>query len=250
LKANKPVVEFERVTVSYDRKTPVLKDVSLKVFEGEMIFIIGPNGGGKSTLLKTIVGSLRPEKGRVKLFGVDVSRFRDWWMVGYLPQNAATLFEKMPLNVSELLTAAAIHRKGMEPAEAVKLVGVEDPTSLLNKRVTDLSGGMLQKTMLALALINNPKILLLDEPTVYVDQTGVGAFMRLLTKLHVERELTIVIATHDVTAISTLASRVICINRESLYDGTLEQLITSEQLCNIYGFHVYTLRHGHAWSGE
>ncbi|MEM4363293.1 MAG: ATP-binding cassette domain-containing protein, partial [Candidatus Caldarchaeum sp.] len=170
------MVEFERVTVSYDRKTPVLRDVSFKVFEGEMIFVIGPNGGGKSTLLKTVVGSLRPEQGRVKLFGVDVSRFRDWWMVGYLPQNAATLFEKMPLNVSELLTAAAIHRKGMEPAEAVKLVGVEDPTSLLNKRVTDLSGGMLQKTMLALALINNPKILLLDEPTVYVDQTGVGAF--------------------------------------------------------------------------
>ncbi len=248
MKSISPVVEFERVTVSYDRETVALKDISLSIFEGEIIFVTGPNGGGKSTLLKTIIGSVKPTSGVIRLFGADVEDFKDWWKVGYLPQNAATLFEKMPLNVFELLAAAAIPGRGMAVSDALRLAGVDDPPSLLNKRITDLSAGMLQKTMLALALINRPSLLLLDEPTVYVDQKGVGAFMQLLEKLHREWGLTVVMATHDIAAISTYASRVICINKEALFDGSLEDLTASEQLCNIYGFHVYGLRHGHRWS--
>jgi zinc transport system ATP-binding protein len=245
-----PAVELEGVTFSYVRGVPILRDVSLRIERGELLFVIGPNGGGKSTLLKVIVGSLKPEKGVVRLFGEDVRRFRDWWMVGYLPQQAATFFEKMALSVEELLSAARVKGRGMGLEDVVRLVGVDEPAELLPQRVVDLSGGLLQKVMLAMVLVNRPRLLLLDEPTVYMDQRGVGTFMQILGRVRDEWGVTTVIATHDVAAISTFATRVLCINREALYDGSIEELVMSEQLCNIYGFHVYTMKHGHVWSGK
>ncbi|MDW8084550.1 MAG: metal ABC transporter ATP-binding protein [Candidatus Caldarchaeum sp.] len=242
------VVELENVTVSYSRDSPVLKDVNLKIRDGERVFIIGPNGGGKTTLIKTILGSVKPVTGVVKLFNTDLPKFREWWKIGYVPQNASQLFEALPLSVEELLSSGSVRGKGMKPSEALSLVGVEEANEVLKKRVTDLSGGNLQKAMLALALVNKPKLLLLDEPTVFVDQTGIDAFMQILNKLRHEWGLTMLIATHDVAAVSTFASRVICINRSALYDGDINTLISSEQLCSIYGFHVYSLRHGHRWS--
>jgi len=247
LKAHSPAVELENVSVSYDRRTPVLRNVSLKIYEGELVFIIGPNGGGKTTLLKTITGALKPEHGKIKLFGVDISKFREWWMVGYVPQNAATYFERMPLSVEEFLKAISIPARSMILEKALELVGVQDPREILNKKISTLSGGNLQKIMLASALINQPKLLLLDEPTVYVDQIGVGAFMNLIDKLVKDWQMATLIATHDVSAISTYATRVICINREELFDGSIDELAASERLCRIYGFHVYPLMHGHGW---
>lgn len=226
----------------------MLKGVNLKILDGERVFIIGPNGGGKTTLIKTILGSVKPVTGVVKLFNTDLPKFREWWKIGYVPQNASQLFEALPLSVEELLSSGSVRGKGMKPSEALSLVGVEEANEVLKKRVTDLSGGNLQKAMLALALVNKPKLLLLDEPTVFVDQTGIDAFMQILNKLRHEWGLTMLIATHDVAAVSTFASRVICINRSALYDGDINTLISSEQLCSIYGFHVYSLRHGHRWS--
>ncbi|MEM4417709.1 MAG: metal ABC transporter ATP-binding protein [Nitrososphaerota archaeon] len=248
MKTGRPAVEFENVTVSYTLGNPILKNLSFSIFEGELIFLLGPNGGGKSTVLKTMVGALKPERGVVRIFGVEIEKFRSWWMIGYLPQNAATFFGNLPLNVSELLNSTRQRGRGMSPEEALDLVGLEDHGKIMRMRVTDLSGGMLQKVMTALALINRPRLLLLDEPTVYIDQPGVRSFIQLLRRLHGEWGLTTVIATHDVAAISVFASRVICINREALFDGSIEELTASEQLCNLYGFHVYTLRHGHRWS--
>lgn len=245
-----PVVEFENVTVSYVRGRPILRNLSFNVYEGELLFLLGPNGGGKSTILRTIVGGLRVESGVVRLFRTEIGKFRSWWMIGYLPQNAVTYFENMPLNVSELLSSARSAARSMEPAESLALVGVEEPESILGERVVDLSGGTLQKVMLALSLINRPRLLLLDEPTVYVDQSGVKAFIQLIQQLNRKWGLTVLIATHDVAAISIFASRVLCINREALFDGNIEELTSSETLCNLYGFHVYALKHGHEWAGK
>ena len=247
---NDSAVEFENVTVSYIHGSPVLRNLTFKIREGELLFLIGPNGGGKSTILKTIVGSLRPESGVVRLFGTEIQRFRRWWMIGYLPQNAVAYFEKMPLNVLELLSSAKSEGRSMDPVEALSLVGVDEPKSVLKRRVMDLSGGTLQKVMLALSLINQPRLLLLDEPTVYIDQHGVRAFIQLIQQLNREWGLTVLIATHDVAAISIFASRVLCVNREALFDGNIEELTSSEALCSLYGFHVYTLKHGHQWAGK
>ncbi|MEM0440542.1 MAG: metal ABC transporter ATP-binding protein [Candidatus Caldarchaeum sp.] len=248
LSHEQPVVELENVTFAYQRDTPVLSEVNLQIHDREAVFLIGPNGGGKSTLIKVILGVLKPQKGQVRLFGDPLHSFKEWWKIGYLPQNISQLFENIPLSVEELLQSGAIKNRALSPKEALSIVGVENQTEILTKRVSELSAGNLQKVMLALALINRPKLLLLDEPTVYVDQTGMDAFMRVLNKLRHEWGLTMVLATHDLAAISTFASRVICINRSALYDGSIDNLLSSEQLCNIYGFHVYAVRHGHRWT--
>ncbi|MEM0482565.1 MAG: metal ABC transporter ATP-binding protein [Nitrososphaerota archaeon] len=243
--AEGPIVVFDNVSVSYVRGVEAVSNVSFRLGPREIVFLLGPNGGGKSTILKAIVGLVRPARGVVSVFGVDVRSFREWWRVGYLPQNAATFFERMPISVGEFLRASRIVREGLDPVEALRLVGVEDPRSVLGVRIHDLSGGNLQRVLLAASLVNRPGLLLLDEPTVYLDQGGVAAFMRLLEGLRDEWGLSAIVATHDVAALSTLASRVICINRGALFDGSISELVNSEQLCNIYGFHVYLVRHGH-----
>lgn len=239
------VVSFENVTVAYVRGVPAVSDVSFSLGRREVVFLLGPNGGGKSTILKAIVGVVKPERGVVRVFGEDVRRFKEWWRVGYLPQNAATFFERMPISVGEFLWASRVVSRGLEPSESLELVGVESPRELLRRSIHDLSGGNFQRVLLAASLLNRPELLLLDEPTVYLDQVGVAAFMQLLERLRDEWGLSAMIASHDVAALSTVASRVLCINRGALFDGHIGELLNSEQLCRIYGFHVYLVRHGH-----
>ncbi len=240
-----PVVVFDNVSISYVRGVEAVSNISFRLGPREVVFLLGPNGGGKSTILRAIVGLVRPVRGIVRVFGVDVKSFREWWRVGYLPQNAATFFERMPISVGEFLRASRVVKGGLSPVEALRLVGVEYPEGILDLRIHDLSGGNLQRVMLAASLVNRPELLLLDEPTVFLDQGGVAAFMQLLERLRAEWGLSAIIATHDVAALSTLASRVICVNRGALFDGDIGELVNSEQLCNIYGFHVYLVRHGH-----
>ncbi|MCS6769249.1 MAG: metal ABC transporter ATP-binding protein [Candidatus Caldarchaeum sp.] len=247
--ADGPVVEFEDVSIAYVRGNPIISNFSMRIREGERVFLIGPNGGGKSTIIKAIVKLIKPEKGVIRVFGQDILKFNDWWKIGYLPQNAAALFEKTTVSVAEFLKAVSTKGHAMTPEDSLILVGFSDG-EILRKRVADLSGGMLQRVILASVLINRPKLLLLDEPTVYVDQTGLNALVQILSELHQRWALTTIIATHDIDAVSTFASRVICINRQSYYDGRLEDLLASEQLCRVYGFHVYTIKHGHEWTSR
>lgn len=243
--AGEPVVEFNDVTVSYVRGTPAISGVSFRVFRDELVFLLGPNGGGKSTVLRAIAGLVRPERGTVRVFGVDVRRFREWWRVGYLPQAASSIFGGLPVSVGEFLRSCRVAEGGLDPVEALELVGADGPRQLLGERIDSLSAGNVQKVLLAGSLVNRPSLLLLDEPTVYVDQRGVSALIELLERLREEWGLTVILATHDVSAISTLANRVICINRGSLFDGPISELLGSESLCRIYGFHLYLVRHGH-----
>ncbi|MEM0382475.1 MAG: metal ABC transporter ATP-binding protein [Nitrososphaerota archaeon] len=245
MNAVKNVVSFEDVAISYVRGVHAVSNVSFSLGEREVVFLLGPNGGGKSTILKAIVGLVRPERGVVRVFGQDVRRFKEWWRIGYLPQNAVSYFERMPISVGEFLHASKVVERGFEPEEALELVGVENPSRILGQSINGLSGGNFQKILLAASLINRPELLLLDEPTVYLDQGGVVALIGLLGRLRDEWGLSAIIATHDIAALSTVASRVICVNRGALFDGDISDLVGSEQLCNIYGFHVYLVRHGH-----
>jgi len=239
------VLVFEGVSASYVRGVEAISNVTFRLAPREVVFLLGPNGGGKSTVLKVIVGAVRPSRGSVRLFGVDVKSFREWWRVGYLPQNAATYFERMPVSVGEFLEASKAPGRGLDPADALRILGLDRPSEVLGRRIQDLSGGSLQRVMLAASLINRPELLLLDEPTTHLDQAGVSHLLSLLEGLRDEWGLSAIVATHDVAAVSTVATRVICINRGSFFDGDVGELVGSERLCGIYGFHVYALRHGH-----
>ncbi len=245
------VVRVKDLSVSYTRGSYAIRGLSFEVHKGEMLYILGPNGAGKSTILKALIGAVKPTSGTIELFGTPIGRFKEWWRIGYLPQNAQAQLSRTPVSVEEVLRASRIPNRAMEVEEVLRLVGFTDPAKVLRKSLFQLSGGQFQRVLLGMALINLPDLLLLDEPTAYIDVTGVSEFIRLIKELNNEMGTTVITVTHDVSSITAhKSSMVLCVNRDRYYLGTIGELISSEELCNVYGFHVLTLGHGPELAGE
>lgn len=240
------VVEVRDLAVSYVKGSCVVENVSFDLQRGEVAYLLGPNGGGKTTILKVLIGSAKPFRGSVKLFGTDLREFREWWRIGYVPQDATLTLGRMNVSVDELLGAVSFGRsRSLDRAEVLKLVGLQDTSALLKKPLFSLSGGQLQRVIVAAALINSPELLLLDEPTAYVDPSGSSKLMDLVWSLNTDLGMTILMVTHDVSMIGHRDARILCVNRDRFYAGLMQDLMSSEELCKIYGFHVYSV--GHAW---
>jgi ABC-type Mn2+/Zn2+ transport system ATPase subunit len=238
------VVRVRDLSVSYVRGSYAVKGVSFEVHRGELLYVLGPNGAGKSTILKALIGAVKPSSGTIELFGTPIERFREWWRIGYVPQNAQAQLSRTPVSVEEVLRASRIPGRAMEAEEVLRLVGFAEPVEVLRKPLFQLSGGQFQRVLLAMALINAPELLLLDEPTAYIDVTGVSEFIRLVNELNREMGTTVITVTHDVSAITAhRSSMVLCVNRDRSFFGTIGELVASEELCNVYGFHVLTLGH-------
>lgn len=168
------LVEINNLTVGYDNKPNVLNDVSLTIYEDDFLGVIGPNGGGKTTLLKTILGLIRPESGTINFYdkGIKVPSIN----VGYLPQ-INQIDKKFPISVSEVILSGITPNKKFfrryNAEERKRVVYVADQlgiSSLLNRAIGELSGGQLQRVLLGRAIIDNPKLIILDEPSTYVDK--------------------------------------------------------------------------------
>jgi zinc transport system ATP-binding protein len=245
------VVRVRDLSVSYVRGSYAVKGVSFEVHRGELLYMLGPNGAGKSTILKALIGAVKPSSGTIELFGTPIERFKEWWRVGYVPQNAQAQLSRTPVSVEEVLRASRIPSRAMAAEEVLGLVGFAQPGEVLRKPLFQLSGGQFQRVLLAMALINVPDLLLLDEPTAYIDVAGVSEFIRLINELNREMGTTVITVTHDVSAITAhKSSMVLCVNRDRSYFGTIGELVSSEELCNVYGFHVLTLGHGPEFAGK
>ncbi len=239
------VVRVKDLSVSYSRGQYAVRGVSFEVPRGDMLYILGPNGAGKSTILRALIGAVKPASGSIELFGTPIERFKEWWRIGYVPQNAMSQLSRTSVSVEEVLRASQIRGRAMDVNEVLRLVGFQDPGSVLKRPLFHLSGGQFQRVLLAISLINGPELLLLDEPTAYIDVTGVSDFLKLITRLNRELGTTIITVTHDVSALAAFrSSKVLCVNRDRSFFGTLGEVIASEELCNVYGFHVLTLGHG------
>jgi ABC-type Mn2+/Zn2+ transport system ATPase subunit len=239
------VARVRDLSVSYVRGVYAVKGVSFEVYRGDLLYILGPNGAGKSTILKALIRAVKPASGTIELFGTPIERFKEWWRVGYVPQNAQAQLSRTPASVEEVLRASRIPNRAMPVEEVLRLVGFAQPGEVLKKSLFQLSGGQFQRVLLAMALINVPELLLLDEPTAYIDVTGVSEFIRLVERLNREMGTTVITVTHDVSSITAHRnSMVLCVNRDRSYFGTIGELASSEELCNVYGFHVLTLGHG------
>lgn len=243
---SEPIVEVRDLAVTYDGRTYVLDGLTFEIRRGEFVYLLGPNGGGKTTLFKVIIGLLKPSRGIVKIFGREVGRFDEWWRVGYLPQHVVQQLPAMPASVRELFDAFSIPGRAMDPMEVLSLVGLDEP-DVMDMKISTLSGGQIQRVMIGVAIINRPELLLLDEPTVHVDVPGALNVIDLVRRMNSEMGTTVILATHDVSAIPPHSTRAICINRRSFFDGQLDELMGSEELCRIYGFHVNVLLHRHGW---
>ncbi len=219
------IVEVENLYFAYEKEF-VLRNINFEVKEKEFVAIIGPNGGGKSTLIKLLMGELEPKKGKVKLFGKDPKEVQEF--IGYVPQNTDVNLN-FPIRVIDVVMMGNLNKhqehrnfldrlfpfkysKGEKKCafSTLEKVGME---KFLERNIGALSGGQRQRVMIARALCSHPKILILDEPTSSIDIQGQKEIYSLLKELN--QEMTIIVVSHDIATIGNYSTKVIYINRES-----------------------------------
>jgi len=228
-----PIVEIQGVSFSYSEQR-VLQDVNLTVHRGDFVAMIGPNGGGKTTLLRLMLGLLKPERGTIRVLGrppAEASR-----RLGYVPQDLH-VNRSFPVTVIDIVQMGGLEpRRRWRTSSAKRRQQAQDALdrmgmgSYADCRIGELSGGQLQRVLIARALLTRPELLLLDEPTTSIDTRGQVDFYHLLQNLN--QRVTIVLVSHDLLAISTYVKSVACVNRRLHYHNQAE--ITGEMLESMY----------------
>jgi len=247
VKEQAPAIALSDVCVMYGPDT-VLESATLVIRRGEFVGIVGPNGGGKSTMLRASLGLVPTSRGKVQLFGTDLARFDGWRRIGYVPQFASHVDVQFPATVLEVATLGLVAQRGllrwMRAADREKaLHALEEvgASHLAGRHIGTLSGGERQRVFLAKALAGEPELLILDEPTTGVDPKARGDFHELLDHLNHEHDLTVVLVSHDTEAIATSAHRLVAVNRRIVFDGSPKDFREQERVASVYGM---TITHG------
>lgn len=223
--------------------SPILQDVSLRVEPSEIITIVGPNGSGKSTLLRSIIGAIRPDKGTI--------RRQPGLRIGYVPQSI-TIDPALPISVARFMDLPT-RRARPEVAAALETAGV---AALADRPLRALSGGQLQRVLLARALIGAPQLLLLDEPTTGLDQPGSADFYRRIEVLRSTTGCAVVMVSHELHVVMSASDRVICLNGHVCCHGTPDVVASAPEYRALFGrgthgaLALYRHEHDHAHDGS
>jgi zinc transport system ATP-binding protein len=226
------VVEIEKLSYAYSGSL-VLDNISFSISEGDLLGMIGPNGAGKTTLFSCMLGLLGGYIGTIKIFGGDIKKSGSVLKsIGYIPQRK-TIERNFPATVEEIvslgITSGRITREKINSAlDTVELLEQKD------RRVGELSGGQQQRVLIAKALVNSPKLLILDEPATGVDLETQNKFYALLKKLNQEKKITIIWASHDLDAVNRIASSVACINRSMFFHGRAHDFFSDPDKVKAY----------------
>jgi zinc transport system ATP-binding protein len=236
------VIQAKNLSYSYASQS-ALEKVTFDVIEKDFFGVVGPNGGGKTTLLKLILGLLTPMKGEISVFGKTPRESRR--MIGYVPQYAKFDFD-FPINVEEVVLTGRLgmtsifgpYRAEDRAAayEAIKSVGI---THLSGRRLGSLSGGERQRVLIARALVSNPSLLLLDEPTASVDIGAEESIYELLKELN--NRITIILVSHDIGFVASYVDKVACINKILVCHPASK--LTSQDILSMYGEPVHHIHH-------
>ncbi len=234
-------LEIENLYVRLKGKI-VLEDINLVLRHEEFLGVIGPNGAGKTTFLKSLVGLIPHEKGMVKIFGKPFEEQKS--LIGYVPQFN-TFDIDYPVSVGDVVRMGLLGRgrswnKKSESDLLVSALEKVGLTEFVERKINELSGGELQRVLIARALISQPKILLLDEPTANVDRLHGQSFYDLLTELN--RSITIILVSHDIGAVSSYVKKIACLNKSLIFHDSKE--ITKEMLESTYKCPVDLIAHG------
>ncbi|MBN2621417.1 metal ABC transporter ATP-binding protein [candidate division WOR-3 bacterium] len=237
-----PIVELQHVYFSYDR-VPVLEDVSITVHDRDFLSIIGPNGGGKTTILKILCGLLTPQQGMVRVFQTTPARARH--RIGYLPQHLV-FDHDFPIRIIDVVLMGRLGRTGLGHSytsadhgiaeRVLALVGLSD---LKHRTIADLSGGQRQRVLIARALATEPQLLLLDEPVSSIDTQWQNTLYQLLNELNTR--IAIVLVTHDISVVSTYIDKIACVNKKLFFHGSKKEGI--QKLAELYECPVQILTH-------
>lgn len=239
-----PLLQIRDVSFSYTQQSPALERVNLDIFPEDFLAIIGPNGGGKSTLLKLMLGLLQPESGTVTCMDKPVQSARKY--IGYLPQFRA-FSRAFPVDVSQVVMMGGlggnpfIRRTQQLKEKAMDLLKLVHADSLHDRPIAALSGGQLQRILLARALMKDPKLLILDEPTCNVDQPTGEHFFEVLESLN--SSMAIVVVSHDLGAVSKSAKTIACLNKTLTYHHS--KTLSQADIESAYCCHIDLIAHGH-----
>lgn len=239
---------LDHVWVRYNHHV-VLQNIHLKIQKREIVSIVGPNGSGKTTLLNTILGFKDPFKGKVFVFGKDPQDIERNGMIGYLPQSSPH-DTQFPVRVFDVVAMSRYGRKAFggrldihdkeQIEDCLKKVEMSDFQS---HHFGSLSGGQKQRVLIARALALQPKILILDEPSTGLDSVAQDQFYRILQKLRVDENLTILMVSHDIGVVSGIVDQIACLNKQIHFHGNPKACIPSEALNKVFGKNVHFVLH-------
>ncbi len=251
-----PIFEIKNLSYTYKDKmetTPALRDINLKIDKGDFVALVGPNGSGKTTLIKLILGVIKPQNGEILINGKSLKNFDAWQEVGYVSQKSNSFSKGFPATVREVVLSGLTKEKGLLRRFGKKdRKKLDDVLELLNisglkeKNISLLSGGQTQRVFIARALISDPSILVLDEPTVGIDARHVKEFYDVLLRLK-EKSVTILLVTHDIGVVVDHADEVACLNEHLHFHGTNQEFknLGEAELSKIYGFPLQLVSHDH-----
>jgi len=234
-----PIISVKNLNVSLNSHR-ILESISFDINQGEITAIIGPNGSGKTTLLKALLG-LTPYTGDIKIFNSTPRKLHEIaHKIGYVPQRLE--FDRtIPMTIKELFSLHLL--KGQTEDSILKTLDLIRARHLIDKRVGILSGGEFQRIILALALLNDPELLLLDEPSSNVDAEGVMEFYSLIKELRAKKNLTILLVSHDIDVVYKYATSVLCVSHKLLCHASPSEALTTETLERLYGKHQKFFAH-------
>jgi len=244
-----PIVQVENLNYTVD-KIEILKNISFSINRGDYLAIVGPNGGGKSTLVNTILGINKTFRGKISLFNKEISSFKDWKKIGFVPQRVIEVDSKFPITVLETIKLGRMqhfkkfwknHTRDYEIIdEVMKSLSILD---LKNRLIGELSGGQKQRVMIARALVSEPELLFLDEPNTGVDMETQREFYSILKKLNKENGLTIIFITHDIGVIEDSINSLMSINREILKSDKPRTIFNCQVMREVYGINSHLHNH-------
>lgn len=239
LSMNNPIIQVKNLTVTYNNDV-ILNNINFTIKDQEIAAIIGPNGSGKTTLIKAILGLIK-HQGEVKILGQKPEK--NLINIGYVPQKFE--FDKtFPLTIEEFMSLTIDSSKKNKEKINLALREVEmqnHKTKLLGQ----LSGGQLQRILIAQAIINQPRILFLDEPTSGIDQSGEKSFYEIINHLNSKHGVTIMLISHEINMVYKFATQIICLNKDLICMGTPKETITKEIIKKLYGNETELKLHNH-----
>lgn len=224
------ILKVKNLSVMLDNQS-IIENLSFDVKKGDVLTILGPNGAGKSVLLKTLLGLL-PYKGEIE--------WAKGIKIGYVPQRLPFI-KNIPLNIKDFFRLKTSDEQ--EIKEILNSVGFME--EFLRKKIGDLSSGQFQRILIAWGLVGNPQALLFDEPMTGVDISAEETIYNFLAKLKEEKDLTIMLVTHDLSVVYKFSTNVICLNRQAICYGPPQEVMTPESLRKLYGGEVKYYQHKH-----
>lgn len=244
------IIDIKNVSFSYG-KNKVLDNVSLSIEEGDFVGIIGENGSAKTTLLKLMVGLLKADTGNINLFNKSIDDFNEYKQIGYISQTAREFNNMFPATVEEVVAANMFVNKSFfsrlkktDKEKIDKVLKIVEMDKYKKRKIGNLSGGQKQRVFIARALINNPKILFMDEPLVGVDFESQNKFYNLLDKLNKKYNITLVMISHDIGVIYKKVNKIFCLANGKVFEHNLNNN-KSINLKDIYGENMDILFHQH-----